>query len=116
MKYVYKIAAQTIFLIHCFFFGLVLIGYLFPAIWYFYMATLCLAFASDIIFDCCLLSKWEFDLRKKWDPSVDYNYSFASFYTYKITNGRIRDSFYRWVAVIFLGFSILINLYFKFRL
>ena len=114
MKLTYRIIADILFIVHGLLFALVLFGYFFPAFWYAYMTALILAFLSDIIFGYCLLSEWEFNLRKNYNPTIDYNYSFASFYTYKITNQRMSDSFYRWASVIFLGLSILINIYFKF--
>ncbi len=113
MRTVYKISAQLIFLIHSALFLLVLTGYLFPGLWYYYMGVLLLAFVSDLLFGYCLLSKWEFQLRKKWNQNIDYNYSFASYYTYKLTNKRMNDTFYRFAAVSFLGLSFFINLYFK---
>ena len=114
MKSIHRIFANILFFVHCILFGVVLVGYLFPRLWYLYMACLSLALLSDVIFGYCLLTKWEFLLRKKWNPDTNYNYNFASYYTYKLTNGRVRDDFYRWAAVIFLGLSILLSLYFRF--
>jgi len=113
-KYFYKILADVLFVVHVVFLVLVIVGFLFPKLWYAYMTALVLTFVSDILFSHCLMSKWEFDLRKKYDPSVDYNYTFASYYTYKLTNHKMSDKFYRMAAIVFLGLAISINLYFKF--
>ncbi|MBP6884720.1 MAG: DUF2784 family protein [Candidatus Pacebacteria bacterium] len=112
-KTLYRIFADILFVFHAVLFVLILAGFLFPALWYPYMAVLVLALASDILFGYCLLSKWEFELRRKWNPNIDYNYTFASFYTYRLTNNKMSDVFYRRAALVFLAFSIGLNLYFK---
>ena len=113
-KYFYRIVADALFLVHLLLFILVLTGYLFPKLWYPYMIAISITLISDIIFDCCLVSKWEFDLRKKANPAIEYNYTFATFYTYKLTNSRMSDIFYRRMAVIFLALSLGLNVYFHY--
>ena len=108
------ILANTIFLIHSAVVLIAFFGWLFPKIWIIYMAVLILTLLSDIIFGYCILSKFEFAIRKKNNPKTDYNYTFSSYYTYKLTNQRISDKFIINIAYIFLTGSILINLFFKF--
>jgi hypothetical protein len=114
MKVVYRVGADLIFLFH---FGLVLVavfGFLFPRLWYVYMSALAVTFVSDLIFGYCIVSKWEFDLRKKIDPTINYNFTWTTYYTYKITNRSISDTFYRRIAIFALAALILLNVYFKF--
>ncbi len=78
------------------------------------MTVLILTLLSDIVFGYCILSKFEFAIRKKLNPETNYHYTFSSYYTYKLTNKKISDTFIINVAYIFLTSSILINLFFKF--
>jgi hypothetical protein len=114
MNLVYKIGANVIFILHLILVLLVIFGWAIPTMLTIYMAALVATLASDIVFGYCILSKWEFNLRKKLNPLLDYNYTWTTFYTYKLTNHRISDNFYKLAAIIALVLSIGINLYFKF--
>lgn len=78
------------------------------------MTALIATLASGVLFSYCLFSKWEFDLRKKADPTTNYDFTWATYYTYKLTNQKISYAFFTRVVSTFLISSILINLYFKF--
>ena len=112
MKVLYRILADIIWLLHAVIFFTLAFGWLFPSIWYLYMSLLFATLATDVFLKECVVSKWEFDLRKKVNPHINYNYSFSSYYTYKLTNHRISDSFILIAGVFFTAASILINLYF----
>jgi hypothetical protein len=114
MKFIYRAGADAIFLLHFILVLLAISGWAFPSIWWFYMGALVATLLSDLVFGYCILSKWEFDLRKKYDPKTNYNYTWTTFYTYKITNHQIRDSFYKKVAITAIVLMLLINLYFRF--
>lgn len=113
MKLVYRTAAEVIFLIHL---GLVLLvvffGWYFPSLWPWYTAALVVTLISDLAFGYCILSKWEFDLRKKINPQTNYDYTWATHYTYKITNHRISNRFFERMATLFLVVSLANSLYF----
>ncbi len=113
-KFSLTIIANAIFLIHATVVFLAFFGWLFSKIWLIYMAVLILTLISDIVFGYCILSKFEFSIRKKLNPETNYNYTFSSYYTYKLTNHKISDKFIINVAYVFLTSSILINLFFKF--
>ena len=76
------------------------------------MTLLALTLFSELLFGYCVVSKWEFELRKKLNPNIHYDYSWSTFYTYKLTNKRISDEFLNRAAIVFLVSSILINLHF----
>ena len=109
---IHKIAANALFSLHFIIVLAVLFGWIFPSIWYPYMVVLALTLLSDLVFGYCILSKWEFDVRKKIDPKIDYNYNWTSYYTYRFTRHRISDVFFLRVSVVFLAGSLAINLYF----
>ncbi|MBI5470388.1 hypothetical protein HY968_03690 [Candidatus Kaiserbacteria bacterium] len=93
---------------------IVLFGWLFQSLWYVYIAVLLGTLFSELFFSYCLLSKWEFVLRKKIDPFLDYEYEFASYYTYRITRGHLSGPFLHTAGTIFVSLSLVINLSFRF--
>ncbi len=110
----YRLSADLIFIFHFTVVMIILFGWLVPAIWPLYMFTLVVSLVSDVVFGYCLLSKWEFVLRKKFNPSIDYDYDFTTYYTYRLTNRTIRDSFMKIAAITFISLSILISIVFRF--
>jgi hypothetical protein len=114
MKLFYRIIADTIVIIHVCVFAFVLFGWAIPSLWYTYMTALVLTLLSDIVFGYCIISRWEFALRKKINPDINYDYSWATYYTYKLTNHRMSNTFYNRAAIIFLVASLAINLFFRF--
>ncbi len=114
MKKVYRITADMIWLIHLSIVLIVLFGWIFPEIWPLYVSVLILTLLSEILWSYCILSKWEFDLRKKIDSSLDYEYTYASYYTYKLTHGRLSRDFLGQIGRVFITSSLIITFYFKF--
>lgn len=114
MRFLYRIGADGIFVAHLLLVLVVVFGFLIPSIWYLYMTILVATLLSDVVYGYCILSKWEFNLRKKLDPGVTYNFTWATYYTYKVTNYRISDTFYKKAAIAALMLCIALNVYFKF--
>lgn len=106
----YRILADLIFVFHFVVIMIVIFGWLFPSIWYLYMFVLVVSLIFDIFLGYCILSKWEFLLRKKLKPDLKYSYSFTTYYTYRLTNYWLTDRFMKIVAITFLSLSILINI------
>lgn len=113
MKFTHRLIADSIFVAHFLLVLLVLFGWAVPELWSVYMAALVTTLISDLIFGYCILSKWEFDLRKRINPKIQYDFTWATYYTYKLTNQRINHRFFKSVAILFLILSIGISLYFK---
>ena len=114
MKFIYKIFANLIFVIHSITLLIILFGWTIPSIWYLYISILILTLISELVFGYCILSKWEFDLRKTINPGLNYDYHWATFYTYKFTQGRISEKFFDYVTVVFLVISLSFSPYFHF--
>jgi len=89
-------------------------GWLFPEIWYLYILVLVSVLISNILWDYCFLSKWEFDLRRKINPRLEYDYTYTSYYTYNLTRGHLSRDFLRWAGLAFTSLSLVINIYFKY--
>jgi hypothetical protein len=110
----YRIAADIVWLAHFAVVVIALFGWLAPSLWFVYVAVLIGTLISTLSLGYCIFSKWEFDLRKKVNPSTAYDFTYASFYTYRLTRGYLSNAFLKWAGVGFTGISLLIWLYFKF--
>jgi len=106
-----RLTAEIIFLVHIAVVAILLFGWLVPGLWPFYFTLLVATLISDLYFGYCILSKWEFDLRKRIDPDLKYDYSFTSYYTYKLTNLHIGHTFIVRCVHVFLMSSIMLNIW-----
>jgi hypothetical protein len=113
MKLLYQLSADAIWLLHLFVVILVLFGWLVPSLWYVYMAVLAGALLSELLLSYCFLSRWEFDLRKKINPALNYDYSYTSYYTYKLTCQHLSTRFLARAGIVFTTLSLAIDLYFR---
>jgi len=115
MKFLYRVGAEAIFALHFLTVLLVVFGFLVPSLWYVYIAALVATLISDLIFGYCILSKWEFDLRRRFNPSVPkYDFAWTTYYTYKFTNQQISYLFYKRASIVALSLALIFNLYFRF--
>jgi hypothetical protein len=114
MKIFYRLTADIICLIHLLVVILVLFGWLILSLWYVYMLVLVGTLFSELWFTYCFLSKWEFDLRRKTNPALDYDYSYTSYYTYKLTRQHLSTRFLARAGIVFTTLSLAINIFFKF--
>jgi hypothetical protein len=108
------VMANIIFIVHCAVLFVAVFGWLFPSIWYGYMALLVVILALDWLLGYCILSKWEFMIRKKLKPHLNYDYSFSSYYTYRLTQKRLSEHFVSQVGSVFLIISIVANILVRF--
>lgn len=94
--------ANLIFSFH-FVLGLFLIsGWHFASLHWLYISALALTLVSEVILGYCILSKWEFDLRKREDSNLDYDPAYLSYYTYKFLKLNIPRPYIKYTAIIFL--------------
>lgn len=113
MKTFEHIAAVGVFALHCLVMVVALFGWLWPSIWPAYIALITFVLIQDIFLGYCILSRWEFSLRRLLNPKLRYDYTFSSFYTYKLTHKRLSTKFVRIAGIVFLSASLAINLYSK---
>lgn len=99
--------ANLVLLVHLILVFVILFGWYFPAIKYFYLASLILTLLSESFYGYCILTKWEFDLRKKVEPDLDYDYAFLSYYGHK-AGVKIKSQTIKYSALLFLIISLII--------
>ena len=114
MKIIYIFLANFLWCLHFFIVVISLFGWMFLTLWPLYITTLFSVLVSNLYFNYCLVSKWEYDIRRKLNPDIEYNFSYTSYYTYKLTQGYLSPKFLRYIGIIFVSLSIGIWLYFKF--
>lgn len=102
-----------IFALHCVVGVIIFLGWLWPSIWPLYIAILVYVFFQNLILGYCILSRWEFSLRRMLNPRLRYTYNFTTYYTYKLTHRRLSTRFVQVIGTFFLAASLGIQLYFK---
>jgi len=110
MKKVWQFVANILFVLHALVVLIAVFGWLVASLWYVYMGILVLTLLSDVFFGYCILSKWEFDFRKKINPKTQYDYAWSTYYTYKLTNHRISNRTINRIALTFVVLSLIINI------
>lgn len=111
---IYRLGADAIWILHLLVVVIALFGWTIPGIWLLYILVLASTLVSELVLSYCILSKWEFDLRKKVDPALKYDFSYTSYYTYRLTQGRLSPSFLRYVGIGFTSASLFVNIYFTY--
>ncbi len=76
--------ANLIFAIHIGFGVFLLVGWRVKDIQAVYLLSIVVWIGSWVFLGYCPLSRWEFSLRKKYDPSIDPNREIIQFYLQKI--------------------------------
>lgn len=114
MKILYRIGADAIWLAHFAVVSIAVFGWLLPSIWPLYVAVLVGTLISTYSFGYCVLSKWEYDLRRMVRHDIAYDFSYASYYTYRLTHGYISALFLARAGVLFCGASLALNIYFRY--
>ena len=107
-KLIIKILANFILIVHAVFVFIILFGWSFTSFSLIYILTLLIAFFTQLFMGYCVLTRWEFYLRKKLDQTLDYDSSFLSWYMYKYSNIHIPTRGIKYVSLAFLFISIVI--------
>lgn len=110
-KIKYHIFANVVFLFHVLVVFIILFGWYFPTLKLVYICILLVTLLSEILLGYCPLTKLEFDLRKKLIPSLNYDYSFLSYYIYRLFHINVPGKYIRYPAIIFLLVSLFFAIY-----
>lgn len=88
----YLSLANFIFLVHASLVFLVSLGWLFKSIFSIFLIFWVLTFVSELVYNRCLLTNLEFDLRRKVYPESKYEKSFIVHYYRKLFGLDIREN------------------------
>lgn len=87
----------------------ILFGWLIPEISYWYIAVLTGTALSWILAGHCVLSVWEFRIRKKLDPDLEeYEHLYIHYHMRKWVGYAPPVSFIKTVGYVFIGVSIFV--------
>jgi hypothetical protein len=101
VRMVYRIAADALFLSHVVIVLLICVGWYFPQLYLVHLLALFGASVSNVYFGNCIFSTWEFTLRKKVNPEVNYEHGYMTHYIQKIFGDSMRDSFMKQTIPMF---------------
>ncbi len=87
----------------------IIFGFLLPQNWtYLYISVLSVTLLSWVLLGYCPLTKWEFDLRKKYSTFPEYHYEYLHYWGYKLFKININPKIIRIVGSIFLAVLIIV--------
>lgn len=103
-----KAVANFVFIIHLVLVCLVTFGWLIPGFFYFHLILLLATLFSEIFLGYCPLTRWEFGIRKKLDPTLSFDKSCIVHYIRKWQGlgprpvGDTKKSFFKKNSFIFV--------------
>ena len=83
-QFLYSSLASLVFVIHLILVSVVTFGWLNGDLYLLFLGALVATVISELIYGSCLLSTWEFNLRRKIDPSKKYDASCIVHYGRKL--------------------------------
>ena len=92
---------------------IVLIGWYYPILQTTHLIITSLVLLAEIFLGYCPLTRWEFLLRKKVEPSINYDSSFLSYYAYKILKMDIPGRKIKYPAIVILVVVLALNILYK---
>ena len=104
------LVANLFFVLHFIFVGIIFFGWMFPRIYFLYISILLGTLFCWIFLGYCPITKWEFNIRRKYEPSLNYKNEYMEYYISKFFKINIPVIFIRAVGIIFLVISLLIAL------
>jgi len=108
-NYLYQFLADSIFFFHILVVVILLVGWVFPSFHTIYFVTLYTTLISEIILGYCILTRWEFNYRKKIDANLSYDYSFFVYYGHKYLQKKFSTNFVKFAARCFLWSSVIVH-------
>ena len=102
------LVANILFVLHFIFMGIILFGWMFSEIYFLYIAVLLITLFCWIFLGYCPVTKWEFKIRRKYEPGLNYKNEYMEYYVSKFFKINIPVLLIRITGIIFLILSLLI--------
>lgn len=109
------LAANILLALHIVIGAIIFFGWLWPAIRPLYLALLIAWPVSWLLCDCCILSKWEYQLRGIYTPAKDLNGVIMSDHYYRAFKIRIPPRFIFAAGAVALVISMVGNALYTIR-
>jgi hypothetical protein len=107
----YNVVADLLFGIHLIIVGILLLGWLNLQVLPVYSLALTATLLSEALLGYCPLTRWEFALRRKANPSISYGKNYLSYYAYKVVPNTLSDAQVQVAARLFLLLSLVALVY-----
>ena len=108
-KLKYILLANSLFILHVTVVFVIVFGWHYPALRNLNLIVVSLTLLSEIILGYCILTKWEFVLRKKLEPNLNYDSGFMSYYFYKLLKIDISAKKIKYPAIVILVIVLILN-------
>ena len=100
------IIANLFFILHFIFVAIIFFGWLFPKIYIVYIIVLLITLFCWMFLGYCPITKWEFNIRRKYEPGLNYRNEYMEYYVSKFFKINIPVIFIRVYGIIFLVISL----------
>lgn len=118
--FLYTFVADIIFVIHFLLVLSVVFSWLFPKLFVYFLVLWTFTFISEILFGRCVLTNWEFDLRRKIFPDSKFEKSCMVHYAkkwfkikpkeQKTNKNFLQKNSFKIILVVLLAISLIYNL------
>lgn len=109
MKTIYRITAIFLDIIHIPIVFIIFFGWVLNGFWsYVYLAILIITLLCWQILGYCPVTKWEFDIRRKYMNIPSYHYEYLHYWGYKFLNISINPKKVQFYGSLFIIVSIII--------
>ncbi len=98
-----------LFISHFAFVIIIFFGWAFPNIQFLYILVLSGTLLCWVILGYCPITKWEFNIRRKYEPNLNYRNEYLEYYFSKFFKVNIPVSFIRFYGILFIILSLLIS-------
>lgn len=114
MKLLYRVGADVVFFFHFIWIMLGMFAWAWAELWYTYVFVVVTTIASYLFSRNCILTRWEFALRRRAGQWLDFSSDWIPYYTHKLGGSRVSDAFLFRAALFFLVSTLALNLYFRY--
>lgn len=101
---------NILFVLHFIFVFIILFGWIFPSLHFIYISILLGTLLCWIFLGYCPITKWEFNIRKKYEPELNYKNEYLEYYFSKFFKVNIPVMFIRFWGITFLIISLLASI------
>ena len=101
---------NILFLIHFILVFIIFFGWMLPSVHFIYISVLFATLLCWTFLGYCPITKWEFNIRRKYEPELDYRNEYIEYYFSKFFKVNIPVTFIRFWGIVFLVISLLINI------
>ncbi len=102
-------AVNILFILHFIFVIIIFFGWVFPSIHFIYVLILSGTLLCWVVLGYCPITRWEFNIRRKYEPNLNYKNEYLEYYFSKFLKINIPVTYIRFYGTLFIILSLLIS-------